>query len=66
MRVMELVALVIALGMRHWKTLGLGLAGFLYTMFALGALSMVSGVPIPMAPLIVILGAIFFMSKGKP
>jgi len=62
---MELLALTIALAVRHWKTLGLGLAGFLYTAFALGALSIVSGLAVPLAPVIVILGVIFFIRMGK-
>ncbi|MEW6664162.1 MAG: hypothetical protein AB1512_02930 [Thermodesulfobacteriota bacterium] len=59
----ELLALLVAQIIKHWKTMGLGVLGMVYTIFALGALSTVSGQAVPFPLLLIIAGALYFMLR---
>jgi hypothetical protein len=56
----EILALMIALAIRHWKIVLAGIGGVLYMLLALHWLSAVSGHPVPYAGALIVASILFF------
>jgi hypothetical protein len=57
----EILALMISLGIKHWKIVLAGMGGLLYMVLALHWLTAVSGHPVPYAGALIVASILFFI-----